>query len=37
MKAFDVLLLTSGYESFGYVLVEAAKAGLPAVSKNGSD
>ena len=32
MKAFDVLLLTSAYESFGYVLVEAAQAGVPAVS-----
>jgi len=32
MKAFDVLLLTSSYESFGYVLVEAAQAGVPAVS-----
>ena len=32
MKAFDVLLITSGYESFGYSLVEAAQAGVPAVS-----
>jgi glycosyltransferase involved in cell wall biosynthesis len=32
MKAFDVLLLTSDYESFGYVLLEAAQAGVPAVS-----
>ncbi|RYG67569.1 glycosyltransferase, partial [bacterium] len=32
IPAFDVLLLTSGYESFGYVLLEAVVNGVPCVS-----